>query len=78
MFISAQWLVTDTELFTAKTKARLAVWNSTAASYSDHVEKTRCWESLCSKVFPDFEMKTLTKRNKLGKAQMCYLIVYFT
>jgi hypothetical protein len=53
----------DTELFIAETEARPAIWDSKAASYSDKVEKTRCSESLHSKMFPDTETKTLTERN---------------
>jgi hypothetical protein len=45
----------DTELFIAETEARPPLWDSRSASYSDKLEKTRCWESLCSKIFPDFE-----------------------
>jgi hypothetical protein len=57
----------DTELFIAEIEARPAIWGSRAASYSDKVEKTRWWESFCSKMFPDFETKTLAGRNELGE-----------
>jgi hypothetical protein len=56
-----------TEIFIPAIEARPAIWVSRAASYSDRVEKTRYWESLCSRIFPDFETKTLAERNELGE-----------
>ena len=57
----------DTEPFITETEARTAIWDFRPASYGDKVEKTRCWEILISKMFPDFEVKTLAERNELCK-----------
>jgi hypothetical protein len=57
----------DTELFVTDIEARPPTWDSTAPSYSNKVEKTWCWESLCPKIFTDFETKILAQRNEIGK-----------
>jgi hypothetical protein len=55
------------KIFIAEIEARPTTWDSRAAWYSGKMEKTRCWESLCSKMFPDFETKTSAERNELAK-----------
>ena len=57
----------ETELFVTDIEARPPTWDSTAASYDDKVEKIWCWETLCPKMFPDFQAKTLAQRNEFCK-----------
>jgi hypothetical protein len=57
----------DTERSIPAIEARPSIRDFRFASYADKLEKTRCWESLCLKMFPDFETKTLAERNELGE-----------
>jgi len=52
----------DTELCANETESRPRTWESRVVSYIFRVGNTKWQESLCSKIFKDFETENLAKK----------------
>lgn len=57
----------DTDAFISVIKSSPCIWNYKVESYSNKVEKSKAWATICEMFTPGFEEKSKKEKNNIGK-----------
>lgn len=56
----------DTEQFITEIELQPAIWDSNKEIYNNKVEKSKAWDTVCYKLFPNYPDKSPNEKNEIG------------